>query len=188
MSRLPLRAEPRQFLGLLWLLLPLAVTAALFWFGLVHTPEHRRSFFGTHGPAVILLKSQLGSALLGLALIQLLLALWMYGRLPGLRAAPHPVGTVHRVIGVFAFLFSIPIALQCILAYGVSLTGPRQALHSLAGCFLYGAFVAKVVVVRHRRWPGWALPLAGGTLVTVIVLAWYSAAFWYLNGFRVPGL
>ncbi|MEU1465037.1 MULTISPECIES: DUF6529 family protein [unclassified Streptomyces] len=22
--------------------------------------------------------------------------------------------------------------------------------------FLYGAFVAKVVVVRHRRWPGWA--------------------------------
>ncbi|ANZ13711.1 DUF6529 family protein [Streptomyces noursei] len=188
MSRLPLRAEPRQFLGLLWLLLPLAVTAALFWFGLVHTPEHRRSFFGTHGPAVILLKSQLGSALLGLALIQLLLALWMYGRLPGLRAAPHPVGTVHRVIGMFAFLFSIPIALQCILAYGVSLTGPRQALHSLAGCFLYGAFVAKVVVVRHRRWPGWALPLAGGTLVTVIVLAWYSAAFWYLNGFRVPGL
>ncbi|UXY24804.1 DUF6529 family protein [Streptomyces cynarae] len=35
-------------------------------------------------------------------------------------------------------------------------------MHSLAGCFLYGAFVAEVVVVRHRRWSGWALPLAGG--------------------------
>ncbi|MFC9759780.1 DUF6529 family protein [Streptomyces sp. NPDC056921] len=51
-------------------------------YGLVHTPEHRRSPFGVHDHAVILLKAQLGSALLGLALIQLLLALWMYGRLP----------------------------------------------------------------------------------------------------------
>ncbi|MFD8079057.1 DUF6529 family protein [Streptomyces sp. NPDC059718] len=58
-----------------------------------------------------------------------------------------------------------------------------MALHSLAGCFLYGAFVAKVVVVRHRRWPGWALPLAGGALVMMIALAWYSAAFWYLDGY-----
>ncbi|MEE6264262.1 MULTISPECIES: DUF6529 family protein [Streptomyces] len=188
MPRLTVRVEPRQFLGVLWLLLPLAVIAALLWYGLVHTPEPRRSLFGMQGPAVILLKTQLGSALLGLVLIQLLLALWMYGRLPGLRAAPHRVGTAHRLIGAFAFLFSIPIAQQCIIAYGVSLTGPRQALHSLAGCFLYGAFVAKVVVVRHRRWPGWALPLAGGALVTVIVLAWYSAAFWYLNGFHAPGL
>ncbi|MGW5119359.1 DUF6529 family protein [Streptomyces noursei] len=188
MPRSTVRAEPRQFLGVLWLLLPLAVTAALLWYGLVHTPEPRRSLFGMQGPAVILLKTQLGSALLGLVLIQLLLALWMYGRLPGLRTAPRRVGTVHRLIGAFAFLFSIPIAQQCIIAYGVSLTGPRQALHSLAGCFLYGAFVAKVVVVRHRRWPGWALPLAGGALVTVIVLAWYSAAFWYLNGFHAPGL
>ncbi|MFB6604898.1 DUF6529 family protein [Streptomyces noursei] len=188
MPRLTVRVEPRQFLGVLWLLLPLAVIAALLWYGLVHTPEPRRSLFGMQGPAVILLKTQLGSALLGLVLIQLLLALWMYGRLPGLRAAPHRVGTAHRLIGAFAFLFSIPIAQQCVIAYGVSLTGPRQALHSLAGCFLYGAFVAKVVVVRHRRWPGWALPLAGGALVTVIVLAWYSAAFWYLNGFHAPGL
>ncbi|MFB7571320.1 DUF6529 family protein [Streptomyces sp. NPDC056165] len=112
----------------------------------------------------------------------------MYGRLPGLRAAPRPVPTVHRLIGMVAFLFSVPIAQQCIIAYGVSLTGTREALHSLAGCFLYGAVVAKVVVVRHRRWPGWALPLAGGALVTVIALVWYSAAFWYLDGYRAPGL
>ncbi|MEV5012030.1 MULTISPECIES: DUF6529 family protein [unclassified Streptomyces] len=182
------RTESRQLLGLLWLLLPLAVTGGLIWYGRVHTPEYRRSLFGVHGHAVILLKAQLGSALLGLALIQLLLALWMYGRLPGLRAAPRPVPTVHRLIGMVAFLFSVPIAQQCIIAYGVSLTGTREALHSLAGCFLYGAVVAKVVVVRHRRWPGWALPLAGGALVTVIALVWYSAAFWYLDGYRAPGL
>jgi hypothetical protein len=118
-----------------------------------HTPEYRRSFFGAHGQAVPLLKAQRGSALLGLAPIQLLLALWMYGRMPGLRAAPHSVGTGHRLIGMFAFLFSVPIAEQCIIAYRVSLTGPRERLHALAGCFLYGAFIAKVVVVRRRR-PG----------------------------------
>ncbi len=64
---------------------------------------------------------------MGLAVIQLLLALWMYGRLPGLRAAPHPVGTEHRLIGMFAFLFSVPIAQQCIIAYDVGLTGLREA-------------------------------------------------------------
>ncbi|MEU5599981.1 DUF6529 family protein [Streptomyces sp. NPDC020298] len=164
------------------------MTAALLWYGRVHTPEYRRSLFGAHGHTVPLLKAQMGSALSGRTPIQLLLALWMYGRLPCLRAALRPVGTVYRLIGRFAFLFSVPIAQQCIIAYGVSLTGPREALYSLAGCFLYGAFVAKVVVVRHRRWPGWALPLAGGALVTVIALVWYSVAFWYLNGFRAPGL
>ncbi|MCX5107008.1 DUF6529 family protein [Streptomyces sp. NBC_00378] len=83
MPRLAPRTESRQLLGVLWLLLPLAVTGGLIWYGLVHTPEHRRSLFGVQGDAVILLKAQLGSALLGLALIQMLLALWMYGRLPG---------------------------------------------------------------------------------------------------------
>ncbi|MFD4975487.1 DUF6529 family protein [Streptomyces sp. NPDC058424] len=114
------------------------MTGGLNWYGRVHTPEYRRSLFGVHGHAVILLKAQLGSALLGLALIQLLLALWMYGRLPSLRAAPHPVPIVHRLIGMVAFLFSVPIAQQCIIAYDVSLTRTREALHSLAGCFLTG--------------------------------------------------
>ncbi|MFB7571321.1 hypothetical protein [Streptomyces sp. NPDC056165] len=60
------RTESRQLLGLLWLLLPLAVTGGLIWYGRVHIPEYRRSLFGVHGHAVILLKAQLGSALLGL--------------------------------------------------------------------------------------------------------------------------
>ncbi|MFJ8197112.1 DUF6529 family protein [Streptomyces sp. NPDC096152] len=63
---------------------------------------------------------------------------------------------------------------------------PRGA--ALARRLFPRALVANVVVVRHRRSPGWALPLAGGALVTVIALAWYSAAFWYLNGYWAPGL
>ncbi|MFJ2189182.1 DUF6529 family protein [Kitasatospora sp. NPDC087861] len=178
----------RRLHDVLWLLLPVAVMAGLYWYGRVHTPDYETSLFGNRGTDAMLLKAQLGSALLGLALIQLLLALWMYGRLPVLRAAPHGVRTTHRLIGLTAFLLSLPIARHCITAYGVQLTDTRVALHALAGCFLYGAFVAKVIVVRHRRWPGWALPLAGGTLVTAIALIWYVAPFWYLNGSQAPGL
>ena len=61
-----------------------------------------------------------------------------------------------------------------------------MAVHSLAGCFLYGAFAAKLVIVRSRRLPGWALPLAGGTLVALVALLWYSSALWYFNDDSLP--
>ncbi|WP_224273009.1 DUF6529 family protein [Streptomyces sp. LS1784] len=181
-------AGHRRLHNVLWLLLPVAVVAGLLWYGRVHTPNYETSLFGNRGDDAQLLKAQLGSALLGLALIQLVLALWIYGRLPALQTAPHRVRTTHRLIGLTAFLLSLPIARHCITAYGVQFTDTRVALHSLTGCFLYGAFVAKVIVVRHRRWPGWALPLAGGTLVTAIALIWYAAPLWYLNGLQAPGL
>ncbi|WP_051829751.1 DUF6529 family protein [Streptomyces pyridomyceticus] len=183
----PFRSR-RRASGLLWVLLPVAVTAGLFWYGRAHTPDYASSLFGRRFDDANLLKAQLGTALLGLALVQLLLALWMYGRLPGLRAAPRPVRTGHRLVGLGAFLLSLPIAYHCINAYGVQLTDSRIALHSFSGCFLYGAFVTKVIVVRHHRLPGWALPVAGGALIVLIALLWYSAALWRLNGHHVPGL
>ncbi|MFG2794618.1 DUF6529 family protein [Streptomyces sp. NPDC048419] len=178
----------RPLMLALGVLLPFAVAAALYAFGRSHTPDYASSLFGRRGNDANELKAQLGSALMGIAIVQLLLALWMYRRLPGAGAAPRPVHTVHRVGGFAAFLVSLPIAYHCITAYGVQLTGTRTALHSVTGCVLYGAFVAKVLVVRSRRLPGWALPAAGGVLVTAIVVLWYSAALWFLNGYDVPGL
>jgi hypothetical protein len=86
------------------------------------------------------------------------------------------------------FLLSLPIAYHCIVAYGVQLTSVRIALHSLAGCFFFGAFAAKVIIVRSKHLPGWALPLAGGTLITLVAILWYTAALYQLNGFTTPGL
>ncbi|MGW0592694.1 DUF6529 family protein [Streptosporangium sp. NPDC002607] len=34
---------------------------------------------------------------------------------------------------------------------------------------------------HRRRLPTWALPLAGGTLVTLIAILWSSAALWQLT-------
>lgn len=177
----------RWFTGLAWALIPAAVTGALVWIGRAHTPEYGASFFGSRFADAQRLKADLGTALLGLAVLQLLLALAMYGVLPSPRSARHRLATAHRVGGLAAFLLSLPIAVHCIRAYGVATFDARVTVHSLAGCFLYGAFAAKVIVVRNRRVPGWAVPIAGGVLVVLIALLWYTAALWDLNGQHVPG-
>jgi hypothetical protein len=168
--------------------LALAVAAALYVFGRIHTPNYAVSLFGWSGISANLLKAELATAMLGLAVYQLVLALWMYGRLPGVGPGPTSVHFAHRAGGILVFLLSLPIAYHCITAYGVQLTTARVTLHSLAGCFFYGAFVAKVVIVRSRQLPGLALPLAGGALITLIAVLWYTAALWQLNGFSAPGL
>ncbi|MFE5186554.1 DUF6529 family protein [Streptomyces sp. NPDC056628] len=170
------------------LLIPVAVGLGVWFVGRGLTPDPESSLFGARYDDAMELKARLGTALLGLALVQLLLAARMYGLLPGSRPAPRAVSTVHRVTGLLAFLLSVPIAYQCLSAYGVELTSPRVAIHSITGCVLYGAFAAKVVVVRSHRFPGWTLPLVGGLLFCAIALLWYTAALWQLNGFRAPGL
>jgi hypothetical protein len=71
-------------------------------------------------------------------------------------------------------------------AYGVQTFDARVAVHSVAGCFLYGAFAAKIIVVRSMRLSRWALPLAGGTVITVVAVLWYTAALWHFNGSSLP--
>lgn len=164
-------------------LAPLAVSLGLLWFGWAHVADPGRSLFGAAGVDALRLKSWLGSALFGLALLQVLLALWMYrGGGPVRR-----VRTGHRAGGWLAFALSVPIAQHCLLAYGVRFTDVRVGLHSVAGCFLYGAFAAKVLLVRHGRLPGWALPVAGGALFCAVGVLWWSAALWFLNGYAAPG-
>jgi len=162
------------------------VAAALAVFGLGHAPNYSLGFFGSSGAGTLRLKSQIATGLLGLGIFQLFLALWMWGRLPGMGAAGRPVGRVHRAAGIVIFLVTLPVAGHCMFAYGVEMDSPRAAVHSLVGCFFYGAFVAKILVVRSRKLPGWALPIAGGLLVAALCVLWYSSALWYFNGFHLP--
>jgi uncharacterized protein DUF6529 len=176
------------------LLLPLGVALAiaggLYAFGTQHVPDYSgTALFGRTATDTLPLKSWLATGLLGLAAFQLGLALWMYGRLPGIGAARPGTGNVHRAIGAVALLVSLPIAYHCAFAYGVKTNiDTRVAVHSLAGCFLYGAIAAKVIIVRWRRLPGWALPLAGGTLVALVAVLWYTSSLWYFNDYSLPSL
>jgi hypothetical protein len=168
------------------LLLAAAVTAVLVTVGRLHQPDYSASLFGQVALGALALKSWLATITLGLAGVQVLLALWLYRKLPFAPAPARWVGVAHRLTGVVLIAVTIPVALHCLIAYGVQLTSLRVAVHSLAGCFLYGAFVAKVLLVRSRRLPGWALPVAGGTLATLVVVLWYSSALWYFDGFQLP--
>ena len=166
-------------------LLAIGVAAALYVAGRLVQPSYAFSLFGADPiPA----KSLLATIALGLAGIQVLLALWIYRKLPLAASPPRPVPLVHRVTGFALFALTVPVAVHCLIAYGVQLTSPRVAIHSIAGCFFYGAFAAKVVLVHSRRLPGWALPLAGGTLAIVLGVLWYTSALWYYNGYQLPHL
>jgi hypothetical protein len=160
-------------------LLGLGVAVALYAAGRLHQPDYTFSLFGQQGLGALSLKSALATAVLGLAGVQLLLALWMFRKLPIRLAAPRRTGLVHRITGLVLFALTVPIAVHCLIAYGVRLTSPRIAVHSLAGCLFYGAFTAKVLLVRSRRLPGWAVPAAGGLLALIVGVLWYTSALWF---------
>jgi hypothetical protein len=167
-------------------LLAAAVTGALYAAGRLHTPNYAFSLFGRTGLAAVMLKSLLASVVLGLAALQVLLALWLYRKLPLAGSPPRPVRVTHRITGFALFALTAPIAVHCLIAYGVQLTSLRVAVHSLAGCFFYGAFTAKVLLVQSRRLPGWTLPAVGGALAILIAVLWYTSALWYYNGYQLP--
>ena len=166
-------------------LLGLGVAAAIYIAGRLHQPDYSFSMFGADPVPP---KSLLATIVLGLAVLQVLLALWMYRKLPLAGRPPRPVSVTHRVTGLVLFALTVPIALHCLIAYGVQLTNVRVAVHSIAGCFFYGAFTAKVLLVHSRRLPGWTLPAAGGTLAVIVGVLWYSSALWYYNGYQLPHL
>jgi hypothetical protein len=169
-------------------LLAAGVAVALYVVGRVHRVNPLYSLFGQQYGAAVALKAVLATVALGLAVLQVLLAVWMYRKLPLAGSPPRPVPLAHRVVGFGLFALTLPIAVHCLIAYGVQLTSLRVAVHSLAGCFFYGAFVAKVVLVQTRRLSGWVLPAAGGTLAVVVAVLWYTSALWYYNGYQLPGI
>jgi Family of unknown function (DUF6529) len=164
-----------------------AVTLAIYAVGRSITPNSSgTALFGQTAADTLPLKSTLATVVLGLAGFQLLSATWIYGKLPLAGSRPRLLPPLHRLAGVAAILVSLPVAYHCMRAYGVQTFDARIAVHSIAGCFLYGAFVAKVTIVRSSRFPGWTLPLAGGLVVATVAVLWYTSALWYYNDFSIP--
>ncbi len=167
------------------LLVPLAVGAvvavALGVYGSLHTPT---------GVAVNLagfssgqsVKAWLATVVVLLAVVQLLSALAIYGKFGD---APAWVSPLHRWSGRLAFLVSIPVAMHCLYALGFQSFDTRVLVHSLLGCFFYGIFVCKMLVLRRENTPGWVLPVVGGIAFTVLVGLWLSAALWFFTTFGV---
>jgi len=168
------------------LLLPVAVFAVIATaVGLVATGTIREPyatpFFHLFFRDVLQMKAWLVTAAVVLACGQLLTAARIYELL---RFPPngHLYNAVHRWSGRLAILLTLPVAYHCIFMLGFSANSPRVLIHSLLGSALYGAVVAKVLVVRSSRFAAWVLPVAGGLLFSILLGLWLTSALVFFTG------
>jgi hypothetical protein len=133
------------------------------------------------------LKVWFATAAVALAVVQVFLALRIYGKVHVPQHAPIWLGDAHRLVGTIAFALTLPVAYQCLWALGFQSTDTRVLVHSLLGCIFYGAFTVKVLGVRVHGLPGWTLPVAGGLVFAVLVGIWLTSSVWYFTS-RPAGL
>jgi hypothetical protein len=157
-----------------------AVAVALGAYGGLHDPSpYARDIpgFSNHFTA----KSWLTTVALGLGLVQVVTAAGMWGRL-GLRdhgwTAP-----VHRWSGRLAVVTLLPVVAMCLYELGFRAETPRILAHSLLGCFFFGAFAAKMLALRARDLPAWAIPVAGGLVFAALVGLWLTSSLWFFTEF-----
>src|SRR5947209_7251977 len=186
MTSTPTAGAQRTGLPLaLVLLCGTAVAVSLGVYAKVHQPALRPLFLvGFSG--MLQLKTWLATAALALVLVQVITALWMWGRLPAAGPTPGWVPTAHRWSGSAAFVLTLPVALHCVWSLGFVTTTPRVLAHSLAGCAFYGGYAAKMLGLRLRRLPGWALPVLGGAVFALFLLVWTTSALWFFTRSGVP--
>jgi hypothetical protein len=183
----PARAESPASSRLIGaLLLGAAISIALGVYGHVHDPS-QKLVFTLFFQSTIAMKVWFATIALGFAVVQVSTALWLYGKLP-VRSSPPWLGSAHRISGRLAFLFSLPVAYHCLWSLGFQDYTTRVLVHSIFGCLVYGAFAAKVLIVRSRGLPGWALPLAGGVMFSTLVVVWLTSALWFIDKQGFPAL
>ncbi len=162
----------------------IAVAAVLAAYSFVHPGNG--AAIATFGFSTLLaMKTWLTTAAMVFVVVQVISALAMWGKLPGVTGSPAWAAPVHRWSGVVAFLLTLPVAFQCVWSLGFSDSSVRTIAHSVGGCLFYGVFAAKMLSLRLHRLPGWTLPVLGGLLVVVLTVVWFSSALWY---FTQPGL
>jgi hypothetical protein len=160
------------------------VAVVLGVYGKLHNPAATAfNLAGFSSPSAV--KSWLATVAVALGLVQLASALVMYGQMPGVRSAPPWTPTLHRWSGRVAFLVAVPVAVHCLYALGYQTGDPRALWHSFFGCFFFGAFSAKMLLLRMERLPGWLLPLIGGLVFASITMLWLTSALWFFRTFGV---
>lgn len=175
----PPAAGPRASL-VVPLLLGAAVTVALGVYGRTHTATGIAvNVAGFSGPQTV--KVWLGTGAAFFAVVQLLSALAMWGRLGPVPASG--AGFAHRWSGRVAFLLAVPVAVHCLYALGFADHDLRTLAHSAAGCFFFGAFTTKMLALPRRGLAGWVLPVVGGVVFTVLMLVWLTSSVWYFTTF-----
>jgi hypothetical protein len=134
--------------------------------------------------STIAAKAWFATAAFALAFVQVTTAARIYGKLRLLPERGPAVARVHRWSGRVAFLCTLPVFFHCVTILGFRTPDARVAIHAIAGTFLYGVFVAKVLIVRDHSLPAWALPTAGLTLASLVAVLWFTSSLWYFTTVR----
>ncbi|TQS40537.1 DUF6529 family protein [Cryptosporangium phraense] len=163
------------------LIVPLAIGAGvavvLGTYGKLHTPTGIAvSVAGFSGPLQV--KVWLATMAIVFAVVQLVTALAMWGKLP-LRGSW--VSPVHRWSGRIAFLLTLPVVVHCLYALGFADYSLRTLLHSILGCLFFGAFTTKMLVLTKNGLAGWVLPVFGGVVFAALVGVWATSAAWFFS-------
>ena len=152
-------------------------------YGRLHSPTGIAvNIAGFSSPGYV--KSWLATAATFFAIIQVVSALVMYGKVPRV-SAPSWIGGLHRWSGRLAFLLAVPVAVHCLYALGFQNYSTRVLLHSIFGCLFFGAFTVKMLILPKKGLPGWVLPFWGAVVFTALVLIWLTSAYWFFSTFGV---
>jgi hypothetical protein len=152
-------------------------------YGRLHSPTGIAvNIAGFTSPGYV--KSWLATGATVLAIVQVVSALVMYGKVPRV-TAPSWIGTLHRWSGRIAFLLAVPVAIHCLYALGFQNYSTRVLLHSIFGCLFFGAFTVKMLILPKKGLPGWVLPFWGAVVFTALVLIWLTSAYWFFSTFGV---
>lgn len=160
-----------------------AVAIALGVYGRTHEPTGVAvNVAGFSSPQSV--KAWLASLALVLAIVQLVSALALFGRLRWLTGRSW-VGPLHRWSGRAAVAVTLPVVAHCLYALGLQYDEPRVLIHSLLGCLFYGAFATKMLTLSRPDVPGWLLPVIGGLVFAGLVGLWLTSSLWFFTTFGI---
>ncbi len=128
------------------------------------------------------MKAWLASVAVVFAVVQVASALVMYGKVRWI-TAPSWIGGLHRWSGRIAFILTVPVVVHCLYALGFQTFSARVLVHSIAGCLFFGTFTVKMLALTRRGMPGWVLPVLGGLVFALLVVIWFTSAFWFFTTF-----
>jgi uncharacterized protein DUF6529 len=175
-------ARARRTTAVVAVLIGAAVAFALGVYARLHAPTgHAPLRLGFALPGQM--KVWLTRAAIVLGCLQLVSGLRIDGRIPIPRRLPRWFRVAHRTTGVVAVLLAVPVAFDCVSAFGFHATSPRIVLHGFAGLLLFGVFAVKVVAVQRKRRPVWLIPAAGSALFLGLALLWLTSLGWPVSAY-----
>jgi hypothetical protein len=129
-------------------------------------------------------KSWLATGATFFAIVQVISALVMYGKIPRV-TAPSWIGTLHRWSGRIAFILAVPVAIHCLYALGFQTYSTRVLIHSILGCAFFGAFTVKMLILPKQGLRSWVLPFWGAVVFLALIGIWFTSAYWFFSTFGI---